>query len=257
MTKNLTNRADTLTAALGYLNDALACLNRARIVDQESYRPVAYIGHAQSALLGMMADTHTTLNAPAPSANADESNPFGNADPVSAPAAHPCNVCGKDIGMPAPSGVCSEACLRKGQGFAPAVDTVKAEEPSVGSLINAYGSMGTDAGNAVAMALALAISAAPADPAHDAHVSAFNALTPGQKRSRGKSYRQTASKTRTPKSADKGPDVDTVNVDARTLANWTNTDLLAELLNRAKSMADSKESKAALSLIAKLTTAMS
>jgi hypothetical protein len=30
---------------------------------------------------------------------------------------YPCQVCGKDIGWDAPSGVCSEACLRKGQGF--------------------------------------------------------------------------------------------------------------------------------------------
>jgi hypothetical protein len=29
----------------------------------------------------------------------------------------PCHVCGTEIGWDSPSGVCSTACLRKGQGF--------------------------------------------------------------------------------------------------------------------------------------------
>jgi DnaJ-class molecular chaperone len=31
-----------------------------------------------------------------------------------------CSVCGTDIGWAAPSGVCSEECLRNGQGFSEA-----------------------------------------------------------------------------------------------------------------------------------------
>jgi hypothetical protein len=33
---------------------------------------------------------------------------------------YPCHVCGGDMGFDAPSGVCGEACLRKGQGMPPA-----------------------------------------------------------------------------------------------------------------------------------------
>jgi hypothetical protein len=32
---------------------------------------------------------------------------------------YPCAVCGVEMGWDKPSGVCSQACLEKGQGFAP------------------------------------------------------------------------------------------------------------------------------------------
>lgn len=228
------DRTESLSAALAYVTDALAVLDRAGIFDDQYNAPAGHLTAALTALRSM------TCDAP-------------KADPK--PAAFPCHVCKADMGSDRPSGVCSEACLRTGQGFPPAVDAIKAAPtanadpvPSVGSLINAYGAMGTDAGNAVAMALAAAIaSPAPtagdephpfdadpetvptvspepipatfavdlssavatgddatkrefvealtaiakaskpaSEPAHDAHVVAFKALTPAQKRARGR-----------------------------------------------------------------------
>lgn len=40
---------------------------------------------------------------------------------------HNCCVCGTDLGWDRPSGVCSEACLRKGQGFPPATEPTREE----------------------------------------------------------------------------------------------------------------------------------